>query len=358
VYKIHIDHPGAGEAVRPGQVFAGWTISPDPSESVAITVNGRPVGSQSILRPDVETARPGRNGKGFTFFFEPEPNINNYNINFRIGDAECGIAFSLGADDPSVAAETIRHDPRLLEQRTNIEISSIMDYEALYEAHARTLPPDQSIGGGDYVLIGRIQLGSLLMAGLRPGDTLLDFGCGTGRLAVHAIPWLQGGRYIGIDISETMLAHARVLIDEKVPSPPCSIEFVHQTTPEFSLPDKSVDMICAFSVFTHMEHEDTYRYLRAARRIIKDEGRFMYSCLPMEQANVHHIFLHEASLDVQARWSKVRNVTTSRGLMVSVARMAGWEPICWYSGEGHSIRLPDAPEMKQPGQAFCVLAPA
>src|SRR5262249_22442584 len=129
-------------------------------------------------------------------------------------------------------------------------------------------------------------------------------------------------------------------------------------TPEFSLPDKSVDMVCAFSVFTHMEHEDTYRYLRAARRIIKDEGRFIYSCLPMEQANAHNIFLHEASLDVQARWSRVRNVTTSRDLMDIIARMAGWEPIHWYSGEEPTIRLPDSPEMKQLGQAICVLAPA
>jgi hypothetical protein len=110
VYQIHIDDPGPGEAVRPGQVFAGWTTSPDPSESVTITVNGRPAAGQSIPRPDVEAALPGRNGKGFTFSFEPDPNINIYIIKFSIGDVECAIAFSLGVDDPSVAAETTRHD--------------------------------------------------------------------------------------------------------------------------------------------------------------------------------------------------------------------------------------------------------
>jgi hypothetical protein len=110
VYKIHIDHPGPGEAVRPGQVFEGWTTSPDPSDSVVITLNGRPLESQPIPRPDVEANLPGRNGKGFMFFFESDPDVTNYNINFAIGDAECEIAFSLGVDDPSVAAETIRHD--------------------------------------------------------------------------------------------------------------------------------------------------------------------------------------------------------------------------------------------------------
>jgi ubiquinone/menaquinone biosynthesis C-methylase UbiE len=91
------------------------------------------------------------------------------------------------------------------------------------------------------------------MEGLKPGDTLVDLGCGTGRLAVHAIPWLgEGGRYIGIDISKTMLAQARRLIDQRIPSPSCSVEFLHQTTPHFPLLNKSVDMVCAFSVFTHM----------------------------------------------------------------------------------------------------------
>jgi SAM-dependent methyltransferase len=42
---------------------------------------------------------------------------------------------------------------------------------------------------------------------LRPGDTLLDLGCGAGR---HAIAFSQlGVRVTGIDISETMLAQAR-----------------------------------------------------------------------------------------------------------------------------------------------------
>jgi hypothetical protein len=110
MYEIHIDHPGPGEAVRPGQVFEGWTTSPDPSESVAITVNGRPVGSQSTPRPDVEATLPGRYVKGFLFSFEPDSNATDYHINFAIGDAERAIAFSLGADSPSVADETVQHD--------------------------------------------------------------------------------------------------------------------------------------------------------------------------------------------------------------------------------------------------------
>jgi hypothetical protein len=126
VYKIHIDHPGPGVAVRPGQVIAGWTISPDASESVAIRVNGRPVGCQSIPRPDVEAVLPGRNGKGFQFSVEPELETNDYNIVFRIGDAKCAIASSLSVDGLDVTVETIPHDrnPMISELHVPVFVTS------------------------------------------------------------------------------------------------------------------------------------------------------------------------------------------------------------------------------------------
>src|SRR5271165_185785 len=238
-------------------------------------------------------------------------------------------------------------------------LRTISKYESLYEALARQLPPTRSIGTGDYEIMGRVELGLLLMEGLRPDRTLVDFGCGTGRLAAQVIPQFQdGGRYIGIDISETMLAHARELVGKKSPSAYSRVEFLHQTTPIFPLPDKSVDMICAFSVFTHMEHEDTFRYLRDARRIIKDHGRFLYSCLPMDLAASREIFAGQAAIDPDNRWRYVRNITTTQEFMSTVARMAGWDTVRWYRGDEANIRLPDSSQMQELGQSACVLVPA
>jgi hypothetical protein len=107
-----------------------------------------------------------------------------------------------------------------------------------------------------------------------------------------------------------------------------------------------------------MEHEDNYCYLRGARRIIKDEGRFIYSCLPMDLANARAIFVDQTKTDAVERWTSVRNVTTSRELMDTIARLAGWEPVRWYPGDEACIRLPDSSEMKEPGQSVCVLIPA
>jgi cyclopropane fatty-acyl-phospholipid synthase-like methyltransferase len=88
------------------------------------------------------------------------------------------------------------------------------------------------------------------MEGLRPTDTLVDFGCVTGRLAVHAVSALIGGRYIGIDISQSMLDRAGQRIERLYPAPPCDVSWRKLTVPVFPLDPASVDMLCAFSVFT------------------------------------------------------------------------------------------------------------
>src|SRR5215471_1763003 len=129
------------------------------------------------------------------------------------------------------------------------------------------------------------------MEGLAPTQTLVDFGCGTGRLAVHAVPFLAAGGYVGIDIAESMLVQARSRVHQVAPSPTCRVSFVKQTTTAFPLPDASVDWVCAFSVFTHMEHEDSYRYLCDARRIVRPTGRLVLSCLPIDTVEyARHIF--------------------------------------------------------------------
>jgi len=246
----------------------------------------------------------------------------------------------------------------LRDKVTTLRISNDT-YEELYESHARQVTIDQVIGSGDFDLVGRIELGLLKMAGLKPDHTLVDLGCGIGRLAVHAIPTLSGGSYIGIDISQTMLKRAKARIAETVPNPPCSVTWIKQTTSHFTLAEKSVDMMCAFSVFTHMEHEDCYRYLKDALRIVKPLGRFIFSCLPLTLPFAKEMFVNSANLDLKTRWKYVRNVTTSVDYMEEIVRLAGWTPLRWYTGDEANIGLKNNGKMYALGQTSCVLeAPA
>ncbi len=213
--------------------------------------------------------------------------------------------------------------------------------------------PEQSIGGGDFELLGKIELGLLLLEGLRPGDTAADLGCGTGRLAVHLVPFLDAGRYVGIEISRNMLRDAARRTAGLARG--CVVEWKHQVSPRFDLAAASVDMLCAFSVFTHMEPEDTYRYFTSALEVVRPGGKLVFSCLPLSLPAARKIFLDSAQLDLQARWSGVRNFVTTEEAMESLAVMAGWQVVRWTRGDQPTVIVEGRAEPQALGQSTCVL---
>jgi len=146
--------------------------------------------------------------------------------------------------------------------------------------------------------------------------------------------------------------------DERLRSLPrstCRVSLMHQPFDTFPVADDCVDMVCAFSVFTHMEHEDTYRYLCDARRIVRRGGRFVFSCLAMDSALGRSVFLESASKNVQARWATVRSISTSRDMMQELAQLAGWSLVDWYRGDEKNISLPGQGEPLAFGQSVGVL---
>lgn len=228
-------------------------------------------------------------------------------------------------------------------------------YTELYERHARQ---GGNVGIGDYDLIGRLELAVLRSVGLTPASTLLDFGCGDGRLAIHAVPFLAGGgNYIGIDVSTTFLAAATQRVADLGDLDGVSVTFHQQSTPDFELAPASVDVVCAFSVFTHMEHEDMYRYLGAMRHIVKDDGAMVISVLPLDLAVAREIFLQQAALDPQWRWQTPRNVTTTREMVETIAGLAGWSLEQWLRGDEPHVIGPTG-QLRHFGQTLAVLRPA
>lgn len=234
----------------------------------------------------------------------------------------------------------LRHRPRTF------------DYQRLYDEQARNHGGREVVGDGEYELIGRMQLDLLRREGLEPGQTLVDFGCGNGRLARHAIPHLGDGRYFGIDICREFLrraADATRGLGER-----CTVRWLHHTAPGFPDVDFRADMLCAFSVFTHMEHEDAYRYLAAARKVVRPGGKLIFSCLPLDQKLARDIFAVEAAATLAQRWGRVRNVATSKDMMEALAGMAGWRVDRWYDGDA-AVFGPFDGRMLEFGQSACVL---
>ena len=223
-------------------------------------------------------------------------------------------------------------------------------YEFLYENLAQSLPPENSIGGGDFELIGKILLSVLADAGMKPENSLFDLGCGTGRLSIQAIKYLGSGKYFGCDISETMLLHARKLTKGLQKNS----RFIHLNSPNFqNLP--VFDFICAFSVFTHMEPEDSYSYIKALKTISHSKTKLVLSIIPIESDLGHQIFKNASELNLAKRWQDVRNVATTIGYFEELSKLAGWRLISTYDGESESIPIINSTLMGQLGQTVLVL---
>lgn len=141
--------------------------------------------------------------------------------------------------------------------------------------------------GGSFEAIGIIERELLIQHGLGQDSYLIDVGCGSGRLARPLSTYLRG-RYLGIDIVPALVEHAR----EGAGRP----DWRFEVTSGLYIPEESerADMVCFFSVFTHLRHEETYHYLREAKRVLKHEGRIVFSFL--EFPNPHNWPIFENDL--------------------------------------------------------------
>src|SRR3954451_12572005 len=68
--------------------------------------------------------------------------------------------------------------------------------------------------GGRWDAMGTLQKEFLLGQGLQPDHDFLDVGCGALRAGIQLLPYLEPGRYCGMDASADILAAARVELEK------------------------------------------------------------------------------------------------------------------------------------------------
>jgi ubiquinone/menaquinone biosynthesis C-methylase UbiE len=164
--------------------------------------------------------------------------------------------------------------------------------------------------GGNYEIMGEALRMRLERFGLKDGDYLIDVGCGSGRVA-HALSrskYRDTIRYLGIDIVPTMLEFAA----EKCQRPSWRFELiVDLKIPEA---DERADMVCFFSVFTHLLQEESFIYLREAQRVLKPGGKIVVSYLDIGAPKHWKIF--EANVNsAQTRQSKPMDMFLSEDFL-------------------------------------------
>jgi SAM-dependent methyltransferase len=182
-------------------------------------------------------------------------------------------------------------------------------------------PPDLFVARADYADVARTLFEVLIEAsGLRPGERVLDVGCGTGRLAAPLLDHLgPDGSYEGFDRDAKRIAWC---IEHIAPLHP---GFRFQTVEVFNsprqkgalpaseltfpYPDAEFDLVFLFSVFTHMLPDGVERYMSEIARVLKPAGRTVITWFLLNEDSIraleeqHDQRRNSASNAHQARFS-------------------------------------------------------
>lgn len=129
---------------------------------------------------------------------------------------------------------------------------------------------------------GQYYLGYMKAHGVKPTDTVLDYGCGYGRVVIPLLKFQEpGGKCIGTEISAKRLQLAKEWIKrEGLTAKDCELVLSQDTEMPFIRTD-SVDVIWVLSVFNHMPDKELNEVLAAMHRVLKPTGMlFCYYVVP------------------------------------------------------------------------------
>jgi len=167
-------------------------------------------------------------------------------------------------------------------------------------AEFRTLVHGGPISEEDHIKIGKA-IFEMVKQGcsLTPSSTVLDIGCGCGRIAVPMACYLTSGVYHGVDIVKPMVDWCASQITSRHPNfhfhhadltntlysatGQSNFHFDHADLTNtldsatgqsaasyvFPFPDKTFDVIFATSVFTHLVKDSAQQYLNEIARMLK-----------------------------------------------------------------------------------------
>ncbi|SEP83801.1 class I SAM-dependent methyltransferase [Streptomyces radiopugnans] len=109
-------------------------------------------------------------------------------------------------------------------------------------------------------------------SGVRPGDRVLDIGCGTGALTLAVAAAVSpGGSVLGVDPSEPMVEHARRLAARRG----ANASFALGTAQELDAADGSFDAVVTSFAVHHVRADRRERAFAEMFRVLRPGGRLL-----------------------------------------------------------------------------------
>ena len=109
------------------------------------------------------------------------------------------------------------------------------------------------------------------LARLRPGESVLDVGCGTGTLAIAAKACVGAAAVHGIDASPEMIAVAR----RKAARAGADVAFDTAVVEALPFPDGRFDVVLSTLMLHHLPHAARETCVREMRRVLRPGGRVL-----------------------------------------------------------------------------------
>jgi len=120
-------------------------------------------------------------------------------------------------------------------------------------------------------------------AGIRPGDKVLDVGCGTGTLAVLSKRLAPGAEIIGLDPDPKALARAH----RKAQRAHVSVQFDEGFADVLPYADASIDRVLSSLMLHHLPTAAKQKALLEVRRVLKPGGSFHLLDFSEPKAHLH-----------------------------------------------------------------------
>jgi SAM-dependent methyltransferase len=176
-------------------------------------------------------------------------------------------------------AELEKISPKSKKDPAIIDLYRAHEYMTAYALHTdRRVEqdgPKAAVGNpADWERHGELQAEFLKRMGLGRRHTLLEIGCGTGRLARKIIPYLDAGGYYGVDISPLAVKAANdTLLAEGLTAFGIGTYW----------PAGCFDYLWAFSVTIHLPADELRSMMQRAARRMHPASRFLFSYVPEQR---------------------------------------------------------------------------